>query len=108
MIAVVFAESVVEEAAFPWLEDFGYAEQFGPDIALGEPTAERFNLQESRAETASCIIWEAMQANLIKIRRVPQSAVHDTFLTGHECLFRSNQFRVAARDQVFVLEEFFI
>lgn len=36
-----FTESVVEEAALAWLEDLGYAVLHGPDIAAGEPRAER-------------------------------------------------------------------
>jgi type I restriction enzyme R subunit len=36
-----FAESVVEEAALEWLEELGYAIAHGPDIAAGEPAAER-------------------------------------------------------------------
>ena len=36
-----FAESVVEEAALAWLEGLGYAILHGPDIAPGEPFAER-------------------------------------------------------------------
>jgi type I restriction enzyme, R subunit len=36
-----FAESVVEDAALAWLEALGYAVVYGPDIAAGEPGAER-------------------------------------------------------------------
>lgn len=36
-----FAESVVEDAAIGWLEALGYAVVYGPDIAAGEPAAER-------------------------------------------------------------------
>ena len=34
-------ESVVEDAALAWLEALGYAVLHGPDIAAGEPGAER-------------------------------------------------------------------
>lgn len=34
-------ESVVECAALAWLEAMGYAVLHGPDIAVGEPGAER-------------------------------------------------------------------
>ena len=37
----VFAESVVEEATLAWLEALGYQVLHGPDIAAGEPGAER-------------------------------------------------------------------
>ena len=36
-----FTESVVEEAALAWLEALGYAVLHGPEIAAGEPGAER-------------------------------------------------------------------
>jgi type I restriction enzyme R subunit len=36
-----FSESVIEEATLAWLESLGYAVMHGPDIAAGEPGAER-------------------------------------------------------------------
>ena len=36
-----FTETVVEDAALGWLESLGYSAIYGPDIAAGEPTAER-------------------------------------------------------------------
>ena len=36
-----FNESTVEEAALSWFEELGYAVAHGPDIAPGEPEAER-------------------------------------------------------------------
>ncbi len=36
-----FTESVVEEAALAWLEGLGYTVLHGPDMAYGEPAAER-------------------------------------------------------------------
>ena len=36
-----FTESVVEEAALEWLEGLGYTVLHGPEIAAGEPGAER-------------------------------------------------------------------
>jgi type I restriction enzyme, R subunit len=36
-----FSESVIEQAALAWLESLGYAVLHGPDIAAGEPGAER-------------------------------------------------------------------
>jgi type I restriction enzyme R subunit len=41
MILSVFTESVVEEAALAWLEGLGYTILHGPEIAPGEPFAER-------------------------------------------------------------------
>lgn len=40
-LATPFVESVVEDAALAWLEALGYATLYGPDIAVGEPAAER-------------------------------------------------------------------
>jgi len=37
------SESTVEEFALAWLESLGYAVESGPDIASGEPQAEREN-----------------------------------------------------------------
>jgi type I restriction enzyme R subunit len=39
-----FSESVVEDATLAWLEALGYAVLHGPDIAAGEPGAERSDL----------------------------------------------------------------
>ena len=36
-----FTESLVEDAALAWLGGLGYAVLHGPDIAAGEPGAER-------------------------------------------------------------------
>ena len=36
-----FTESVVENAALGWLGALGYKVEFGPNIAPGEPAAER-------------------------------------------------------------------
>ncbi len=36
-----FTESIVEDAARAWLDVLGYAVLHGPDVAAGEPGAER-------------------------------------------------------------------
>src|SRR5919204_6238712 len=36
-----FTESVIEEAALTWLERLGWTVKHGPEIAPGEPAAER-------------------------------------------------------------------
>src|ERR1035437_2741947 len=36
-----FAESDVEDAALAWLATLGYATRYGPEMAAGEPAAER-------------------------------------------------------------------
>jgi type I restriction enzyme R subunit len=55
-MTAVFTESTVEEAAFAWFEVLGYTIVHGPDIAPGEPAAERDSytqvLLESRLREA--------------------------------------------------------
>src|SRR5688500_15502155 len=41
VLASAFTESTVEEAALEWSADLGYAVRHGPEIAPGEPAAER-------------------------------------------------------------------
>jgi type I restriction enzyme R subunit len=41
MAFALFTESIVEGAALAWLEGLGYVVLHGPEIAAGEPTAER-------------------------------------------------------------------
>jgi type I restriction enzyme R subunit len=38
---VTITESIVEDASLAWLESLGYSVLHGPDIAAGEPAAER-------------------------------------------------------------------
>ena len=40
-MTAAFTESIVEDAALAWLEELGYAIVHGPEIAVGEPSAER-------------------------------------------------------------------
>lgn len=40
-MSVSFTESIVEKAALEWLEKVGCIVIYGPDIAPGEPQAER-------------------------------------------------------------------
>jgi type I restriction enzyme R subunit len=40
-MSAAFAETVVEDAALSWLESLVYTVLHGPDIAVGEPPAER-------------------------------------------------------------------
>jgi len=47
-----FTESDVEDAALAWLEALGYAVLHGPDIAVGEPGAERTEHHEVVEEEA--------------------------------------------------------
>ena len=43
MVHRAFTESIVEDAALAWLEGLGYAVLHGPEVAVGEPAAERSN-----------------------------------------------------------------
>ncbi|HOV82771.1 MAG TPA: type I restriction endonuclease subunit R [Methanothrix sp.] len=45
-MSLSFTESLVEEATLSWLVSLGYTSVFGPDIAPGEPAAERESFQE--------------------------------------------------------------
>ena len=38
-----FTESIVEDAAFEWLQGLGYSIQNGPLLAFGEMFAERYS-----------------------------------------------------------------
>lgn len=54
-----FTESVVEEAAFAWLAELGYTILHEPDIAIGEPAAERRdpNCRDAVLKAASARRW---------------------------------------------------
>ena len=48
-----FNEATVEQAALEWFAKLGYAALHGPDIASGEPAAERDAVLRGRLQTAS-------------------------------------------------------
>jgi type I restriction enzyme R subunit len=50
MSGPAFTESVVEQAALAWLESLGYAVLAGPEIAPGEPQAERGDYRQAVLE----------------------------------------------------------
>jgi type I site-specific restriction-modification system R (restriction) subunit len=79
-----FTESVVEDAALTWLKALGYAVLHGPDIAAGEPAAERSDpdyrdvLLEGRLRQAlvrlnSDLPHEALEDAYRKLRNVVQA-----------------------------------
>lgn len=75
MTGVTFAESVVEEAALAWLESLGYAVLHGPDIAVGEPAAER-NDSDYRDIVLEKRLWEA----LVRLNpELPSEAMEDAY-----------------------------
>ena len=41
MISAVFTESIVKQVALAWLDSCSYTVRHGPEIAPGEPAAER-------------------------------------------------------------------
>lgn len=43
MASITFTESVVSSAALAWLQSLGYTVRHGPEIAPGEPAAERLD-----------------------------------------------------------------
>lgn len=68
-----FTESEVEEVALDWLAGLGYSIEHGPEIAPGEPVAERDNFDQ--------VILEArLRASLGKLNpELPQEAIDDAF-----------------------------
>ncbi len=69
-----FSESTVEEAALAWLEGLGYETRYGPDLAPGEPGAER----ESYAEVVlAARLRAALRRHNPHVPRQVQAAVFD-------------------------------
>ncbi len=68
-----FTESVVEEAALAWLESLGYGVKHGPDIAPGEPAAERINYSQVTLE-------DRLQEALVRLNpSLPSEALDEAF-----------------------------
>ena len=74
MTTAGFTESVVEEAALAWLEGLGYAVRHGPDIAPGEPAAERDRLRRGGPGAAP-----ARGARAASTPTLPAEALDDAF-----------------------------
>ena len=53
------SESVIEQAALAWLESLGYTVLHGPEIAAGEPGAERTDPGYRRRNS-----WRVVSGNL--------------------------------------------
>jgi len=71
--AVRFAESEVESAALSWLVSLGYTSIFGPDIAPGEPAAERESFQE-------VILSRRLHDALLRLNpTIPADALEEAF-----------------------------
>lgn len=65
------SESTVEDAALSWLEDLGWAQSHGPDLAPGGSTAER-------ADYAQVVLEGRLLAALMRLNpSLPDDALHD-------------------------------
>ena len=70
-----FSESVVEDAALAWLEGLGYATLHGPDIAAGEPDAERGD-----PNYRDVVLEGRLRQALTRLNRdLPPEALEDAF-----------------------------
>ena len=70
-----FTESVVEEAALAWLAGLGYAVLNGPEIAAGEPAAER-----NDPNYRDVILEQRLRSALARLNReLPADAIEDAY-----------------------------
>ena len=70
-----FTESVVEEAALAWLSSLGYKVLHGPDIAAGEPGAER-----SDPNYREVVLEHRLRQALVSLNPdLPSDALEDAF-----------------------------
>ncbi|MFO1454614.1 MAG: type I restriction endonuclease subunit R [Steroidobacteraceae bacterium] len=70
-----FAESVVEEATLAWLQALGYGVLHGPDIAAGEPGAER-----SDPNYRDVLLEARLRRSLSRLNPdLPPEAIEDAF-----------------------------
>lgn len=70
-----FAESIVEAAAVAWLEPLGYVVKQGPEIAVGEPDAER-----SDPNYRDVILEGRLRQALVRLNpTLPAEALEDAF-----------------------------
>ncbi|MFZ5622772.1 MAG: type I restriction endonuclease subunit R [Pseudomonadota bacterium] len=69
----IFSESVVEEAALAWLGELGFAVLHGPDIAPGEPAAER-------GDYGQVVLEARLRTALARLNpQLPAEALDDAF-----------------------------
>ena len=70
-----FAESIVEEAALAWLGSLGYKVLHGPDIAAGEPAAER-----SDPNYRDVVLERRLRQSLVHLNPdLPTEALEDAY-----------------------------
>src|SRR3989442_7720881 len=68
-------ESVVEDAALTWLAALGYAVLHGPEIAAGEPAAER-----SDPNYGDVVLERRLRLALVRLNSdLPAEALEDAF-----------------------------
>ncbi len=86
-----FTESIVEDAALAWLQELGYALLHGPDIAVGEPRAER-----SDPNYRDVVLEGRLRASLIRLNPdLPHEALDDAYRK----LMRSDAPSLVARNR---------
>ncbi|MCL6550292.1 MAG: HsdR family type I site-specific deoxyribonuclease [Acidothermus cellulolyticus] len=90
-----FAENTVESAALAWLESLGWQVQHGPDIAPGEPLAERQEysqavlerrLRDALAQLNPALPWEAVEDAFRKLTRPEGAALEQRNRNVHRML----------------------
>jgi len=90
-----FNESHIEEAALEWFGELGYAVGHGPQLAPGEPSAERDSfgevvlvgrLREAIRRLNQAIPEEAREEALRKVRRVGTPSLTQTNRAFHRML----------------------
>jgi type I restriction enzyme R subunit len=70
-----FSESIIEEAALAWLGGLGWQIKHGPEIAQGEPHAERTD-----PSYRDVILERRLRAALTRLnRKLPAEAIDDAF-----------------------------
>ncbi|HRK04441.1 MAG TPA: type I restriction endonuclease subunit R [Chlorobiota bacterium] len=88
-------ESIVEDAALKWFGELGYAVKHGPDIAPGEPAAERdefsevllrVRLHDALRRLNPGLAAEALEDATTKVLRVTQPALARTNRAFHTML----------------------
>ena len=90
-----FTESLVEEAALAWLEGLGYAVLHGPDIAAGEPGAER-----NDPNYRDVVLERRLRQALVRLNPdLPPEAIEDAYrkLTRSDASSLTERNRVAHR-----------
>jgi type I restriction enzyme R subunit len=92
-----FTESVVEDAALAWLEALGYAVRHGPEMAAGEPAAERSDpgfrdvvlerrLRQALARLNPALPPEALEDAFRKLTRLSAPSLLERNRAAHRML----------------------